>query len=286
MIHSKNIKTIILIVILCSVLDIVFHAGASQFLTITPDGWNQSVLVKIIGFQATVIIWAHIAFGTAAYFFIRFQRYVSGRASSRALKFGIIIGLIWFWGNIENYAISGMALTHEIIMAICDGVPVVLLGYLLSRIPTVRNMNHAENSNREIPVSRHSVMTAATIGITFVIFRYIAYMTELISSGYETRPTATLVWTIIMGVITGVLYLSVQSSFRYDSLLKGAVKLGMLFGGIWLSFSIMIPLAFEGFLIDIVLRCFIDILAVGFSYYLSNSLNMNKSSIRRTGAAS
>jgi len=282
-INTNNMIKIFVIVIICSTLDILFHAIASQFSSSIPDGWNQSVIVQIIGFQATVIIWALIAFGTAAYLFFKFQKHIPGAALSRGLQYGTIIGLIWFWGNIENHAISGMALTHEIIMAICDGIPVVILGYLLSRIPAVRNV---DNQIRKILISRNSVMIASAITITFVVFRYLAYMTGLISSGYDTRAAATLLWTIVMGVISGALYLSVQSSFQYDSPLKGAVKLGMLFGGVWLSFSIMIPLAFAGLFKDIALRCAVDILAVVSSYYLANSLIRDRILSGRIGAAS
>lgn len=275
MINSLKSKKIYLkyttIVIFCAMLDIVIHAFASQYTTLVPGGWSESILVKTFGFQAVVIFWALMAFGCAAYLFSRFQDLIPGRPQTKGILYGAVISMMWFWGNIENHTISGTALTHEIIMAFSDGLPMLLMGFLLGKF-AVKQDSKEQKKNHSF--REHNIILSVLLLTTiYTSLRYLFYVSGMISSGYQVRPAATFIWTLLMGLIIGMMYLSMFPLAQKDSPLKGAFRFGILFGGPWMTFSIMIPLAFHGLLVDILFRCSVDIIGVMISCYIANRLS-------------
>jgi hypothetical protein len=267
----KNVKLIkyIAIVIFCASLDMMLHRITSN-ISPFPKEANFSFIVKTIGAVGAATVWVLVAFSSVAYVFYKCEDKIIGIKSGKGLRYGSAIGLLWLWGMIENISLSGNSLIYEGVMGICDAIPVILMGLLLGKYTSekifVRQKNKSfKGVNIYLPIS---IFT-----ITFLVGRYPFYFTKIIHSGYETRPFLTFIWTLLMGVCVGIIYLLLGEAARLQSRLLSAIKFGVIIFGVnWFAFLSFMPIIFSGGFIDIFLRLGIDILLVSLSWYLCETL--------------
>lgn len=245
------------------------HVMTSKISSISQLG-NFSILVKTLGMPVVAVIWIFIAFGSVAYVFFRCENKFFGSKNERGLRFGCAVGLLWFWGVVESIAISGNSLGHESVMALCDAIPVILLGVLLGRFTTGRNCSEEK---RESLNPSCILPTIFIFSIVFLVGRYLFYITKIIKSGYAEWPLATFIWTLLMGAFVGISYILLGQATKSATVFSSAVKFGVvIFGVCWASFQMFIPLIYAGTLTDIILRCIIDIALVIVSCCASESL--------------
>lgn len=266
---NKNKLKYIAVVIFCSILDMILHVMTSKISSISQLG-NFSIFVKTLGMPVVAVLWMFIAFGSVAYVFFRYGDKFSGSKNERGLRFGCAVGLLWFWGVVEGIAISGNTFGHESVMALCDAIPIILLGVLLGKFTTGRNCPEEKRESLNL----NSIMpTVFIFSIVFLVGRYLFYITKIIKSGYAEWPMATFIWTLFMGAFVGISYILLGQATKSSKVFSSAVKFGVLiFGVCWASFQLFIPLIYAGTLADIILRCIIDIALAIIGYYLSESL--------------
>lgn len=266
---SKKIKYIA-IVTFCAIFDFILH-GITSGISPGPEFINLSIIAKTIGTLGAVMLWMFIAFSSVAYVFYRYEDKLPGIKSAKGLRYGSVIGLLWGWGVVEVSSLSGTTLIQETIMGLCDGIPVVLMGLLLgtftAKIDPIKNKNKTYNKSNVFS----SIIIFTSV---FLTGRYFLYFTKIITSGYESRPYATFIWTLIMGALIGVLYILLGQATKSSTTLISAIKFGVIIFGInWFVFQLFIPLVFEGTSVDIIIRSISDISFVIVSYYLSESLS-------------
>ena len=266
--NTKKIKYIA-IVIFCAILDFSLH-GISSMISPGSEIGNLSFIAKTIGAPGAAMVWVFIAFSSVAYVFYMYTDKIPGEKSAKGLRYGSAIGLLWLWGVVESSSLKGTPFIQETVMGLCDGAPVLLMGLLLGIFTT--KSNSIESKNKPfIKGNRFSPILIFTF--VFLIGRYFLYFTKIIESGYESRPYATFIWTLIMGALIGVIYILLGQTTKSSSALLSAIKFGVIIFGInWSVFLIFIPLICEGTLVDIIIRCITDIPFVILSYYLSESL--------------
>lgn len=264
---NKAIKYIT-IVTLCAILDMMLHAITSKIIP-GPEISNLNSLSKTIGVPLVALVWVFIAYPSVAYVFHRYEDKLSGIKREKGFCYGSLIGFLWLWGVIESSSISGTTLIYETFGGLSDGLPIMLMVVLLGAFTIKRNS--LENKNKTINL----VNIFPSIFIFTVVFlagRYLLYVTKFIVSGYEIRPYATFIWTLLMGTFIGIMYVLLGRATKSSSTLLSAIKYGVIIFGInWTIFQLLIPLVFEGALVDIIRRCVSDILWVILSYYLAET---------------
>lgn len=266
-----NIKKLkyIAVVTLCSILDFSLH-GITSKISPGPELNNLSLLAKTIGTLPVVMLWILIAYSIVVYVFYRYEDKLPGVKSEKGLRYGIAIGLLWLWGVVEASSISGTTLIHETLGGISDGGPVVLMGLLLATFTIKKNSIEDKKTTFNLTNIFSSVLIFSSV---FLVGRYCIYFTRFIKSGYETRPCATFIWTLFMGMFVCVIYNLLGQTTKSSSTLLSAIKFGVIIFGVnWAVFQLFMPLVFEGTLVDIIIRSFADILFATLSYYLSESL--------------
>jgi hypothetical protein len=272
---SKKIKYIA-IVTFCAFLDFILH-GITSVISPGPEFSNLSIIAKTIGALGAVMLWMFIAFSTVAYVFYRYEDKLPGIKSAKGLRYGSVIGLLWGWGVVEGSSLSGTTLKQETIMGLCDGIPVVLMGLLLGTFTAKMNpiKNKNKNMNMNKTYNKSNIFSSIIIFTTiFLTGRYFLYFTKIITSGYESRPYATFIWTLIMGALIGVLYILLGQSTKSSTTLISAIKFAVIiFGFNWSVFLLFVPIVLEGTFVDIIIRSITDISFVIVSYFLSESLS-------------
>lgn len=268
----KNIKAIkyMAIVALCSALDISLHIILIIIFHLTETGnfGDLSLIAKSIGASGAGLLWAVTAYSTVAFVFYRYEDKLSGIKSVKGLRYGSSIGILWLWGVVES-ACSGITLIKEFVLGLCDAVPVMLLGLLLG-IFTIKNNSSDEMKKTH---NRTNIFPSILIfAIVYLVGRYILYYTKIIKSSYEISPLVTIIWTIVMGAFIGISYILLGQTTKSSSTLLAAIKFGLVvFGVNWIVFQLFIPLTYEGYLVDIIIRSTTDIVCVILSYYLSET---------------
>ncbi|WP_105616385.1 hypothetical protein [Vallitalea okinawensis] len=262
---KKGILKNILIVFGCILLSIILHAMTSEFSTML-EGARMSSLVNTLGLPITLILWYIIAFGGIAIIFCLINQSISQYIFSGGLRYGFAISILWQWGMLEGVSTSNNAFINELITGFCDALPILLMGCLLGVI----RMRKEQNSlpKRRINTS-NTIIIVVVFSVVFTSIRYISYVTNIIQSGYIQYPYFTAIWTIVMGMVIGIVYMllgdKVNHTLKLEKILKFCI---IVFGVNWFLFTMFMPFVFEGMLMESILRVMIDVLSIMLSCFI------------------
>lgn len=258
--YMKNSKIVKVAAIILSsvVLDIVLHVVTSAYSTM-PENPDFSLIASTLGTEITASLWALCAFSGVAFVFFRIQNEIPGKGVEKGLRYGTAIAMLWIFAMLEGVPLFGNPLIKEFVVGLSDAIPVLVMGVLLSTIHTGKG---EDNPPAAINLKQKIKAVLIFTGI-FLTGRYIAYFSGVIQSGNQTRPFPTLIWTLLMGVIIGVVFILLSSNTSEQSLRHKAVKFGLLIFGLnWAAFLLFMPLLFSGYMADAFLRMIIDITLV------------------------
>ncbi|MHC1692449.1 MAG: hypothetical protein AB9828_05460 [Sphaerochaetaceae bacterium] len=263
---GEKIK-IISIVLFCVLLDIFLHMLTSPYSTM-PVNPNLSFVAHIMGIEITASLWALLAFSVATFVFWCIRIEIPGEGVRKGLRFGIAIALLWFLAMLEGISLFGNPIIKEIIVGLSDAIPVFLLGVLLSMVKTEKRFGRC--SVAFSPTQKYRVIILFTV--VFLVGRYIAYSMGVIKSGIHEKPMETFVWTILMGITIGVVFI-LLGTYRNGKSLKHRIMgfAFLVFGMNWAVFLIFMPLLFSGYITDVLIRMVIDTTLVMVASFLAIS---------------
>ncbi len=244
--------SIAIIVLACVVVDVALHRSFTWIFDFNylDNGLKPSVLVTsgVFPFAAFIGFAAMFAFVTLIY--IRAREELGGANLSAALRFCVPIALIMFFGVLESAFVVPTPFRAEIITAVADAVPYLLLGLLLGcfAAPAAEQLNRS--SARPAPWS--SMLWVALI---YVAGRYlISYPVLHIVSGYIDRPAGTLIWTIACGLSMGAFYWLAGSTFSAATPTRRALRVTATLGIFWLMAQLFYALIFAVSILDLSIR--------------------------------
>jgi hypothetical protein len=167
---------------------------------------------------------------------------------------------------LEGVPLFGNPFVNEFVVGLSDAIPVFVISVLLSTLQTSKG-----ERNPSAAFSLGQTIKAVSI-FTGIFFagRYIGYYSGIIQSGIQARPLSTLIWTILMGLFIGVVFVLLGNNNIGRSLKHGAVRFGLfVFGLNWAVFLLFMPLLFNGYITDAVLRIIIDVTLVIIASYFT-----------------
>jgi hypothetical protein len=259
-----------LITLICVIADIILHNLPVKMATAS---FEYSALVKAIGLPLSATLYLLIAFGVLASLFYRNQLCSPTVPFVAGARFGVAIALLYIWGILETSAITGSPVLAEFLGSLADAFPILGLGLLLGRFAAPKNAPPRAQSVKKppmVPFFRGTVLPVGLIFAAFLAGRYFAYVVVGITSGYQSRPLPTLVWTLGMGLWIGIMYLLFSPNAVSRSPLKKALWFGLcLFGINWLIFNLFMGVIFTVSFSDLVLRCLIDAFMVSTAIFVS-----------------
>jgi hypothetical protein len=252
------------IIVICVLLDIALHVATSAYSTM-PETPNYSALGELLGTEITATLWALIAFSSVAYVFHRFQNTIPGVDLTKGLRYGSAIALLWLFAMLEGVSLFGNPLINELIVGLSDVIPILVMSILLG----VFVFKKGESTQPVLFTLKHKLLTICVFTTIFLVGRYVAYLTGIIQSGYQTSPFNTFLWTLLMGSCIGIVSILLGEATKTSSLARSAVRFGFwIFGVNWVVFLIFMPILFNGFFNDFIARITIDIVLVTIAYYM------------------
>lgn len=265
--------TYIIIVIISSIFDMCLHVITSNY-TVIPKGIKWNCLSKTFSVPFMSALWAFLAFGTSGYIFIRYQNKIPGTKFTKGLYYGTSIAFLWLIATLAGVSTYGNRFINEFVTGSCDAIPTILMGCLLSIFSGKELSTKMTNQRLHMLNVFFSIMIFSMV---FSIGRYFAYYTNIIKSGYQTNPNYTLIWTILMGMFIGIIYLPLRQATQSPSVIKSSITFGLtIFGANWAVFGIFMPLLLKGFIKDFIFTVVVDIILVITSCYISETFLMDK----------
>ncbi len=233
-------------VLIGAVLAIVLHAIVGSIVVVA-DELSFGVLGRAFGAEVVASVWALLAFSGSAYVFYRYRTTIPGNGVWKGLRYGSAIAFLWLVGMLEGVVLFGNPIHAEFLVGLSDAVPVLIMSVLLAvfvfRSDTVEFVQ--SDRLRAVPV-------LLTISLVFLAARYLGYASGIIGSGHSEYPVATFLWTLLMGISVGVVFLLLWNATLSSSTVRSAAGFGIwVFGVNWLVFMAFIPMLFEGVFVDI-----------------------------------
>jgi len=248
----------VMIVLACVIFDVALHRISAWMFDFNyfNNGLPQSVLVKNGTFPIAALLGFCAMFGFLALNYHRSRPEMGGTALRSSLRFFVPFAFIMFFGVLESAFVFPTPFKAEIITAVADAVPYLLLGVLLG---FVSRPGTGEGSRQEGTPGRWPSML--WIAVFYVAGRYlISYPVLHIVSGYVERPAGTLAWTVGCGLSMGAFYWLAGSAFSAATPLRKALRVGGLTLGIfWLMVQLFFALISEVSISDLVIRGTADI---------------------------
>lgn len=241
-----------IIVLACVVVDVALHRGFAWIFDFNylDNGLQPSVLVTsgVFPFAAFVGFGAMFTFVTLVY--VRSRDALGGTDLSAALRFCVPIALIMFFGVLESAFVFPTPFRAEIITAVADAVPYLLLGLLLGYFaaPAAEQVNASG-----VGLTPWSSML--WVAFFYVAGRYlISYPVLHIVSGYIDRPVGTLIWTIGCGLSMGAFYWLAGSAFSAATPMGRALRVAATLGIFWLMAQLFYALIFAVSIVELSIR--------------------------------
>lgn len=242
-----------LAVLACTAFDVALHRlGGWVFdFDYFQNGLPTSALVKAGVFPIAASVGFGVLFGTLAVFFLRSRAELGGDARRASLRFFVPLALVMLLGVLESAVVFPTPFKAELVTAIADAVPFLLLGALLSRLGDRSRAASAGGAPR-----RAGWPSMPWVALSVVAGRYlVSYPVLRITSGYLDRPAGTLVWTAACGLAMGAFYWLSGSAFSAATPARRALRAGLLpLGVFWLMVQLFYALIFAVSVADLALR--------------------------------
>ena len=247
-----------MIVLACVVFDVALHRIFAWMFDFNyfDNGLPQSILVRNGTFPIAALLGFIVMFGFLALNYCHSRPEMGGTALWAGQRFFAPFAFIMFFGVLESAFVFPTPFKAEIITAIADAVPYLLLGVLLGYVSRPRAGERSGPQGTPGPW-----LSMLWIAVFYVAGRYlISYPVLHIVSGYIERPAGTLAWTVGCGLSMGAFYWLAGSAFSAATPMRKALRVGGLTLGIfWLMVQLFFALISEVSISDLVIRGTADI---------------------------
>ena len=167
-----------------------------------PSPFPKSAFVEAGLLPIAFVIYGIVMLGLLAMVFLIVQDRLPGTGLVKGLTFGLSFGLLWFVYLLEPLPHGSWQIPSCLYYPVIDGITVASLGILLGRFV-------AADSKKGTGNVRLGPGTVALIAIPllFLAGRLLSYNIFHIYSSYDVRLFDTLLWGIVLGLWTALMYL-------------------------------------------------------------------------------
>ena len=248
----KNISKIFIIGLAATIVRII-----GQLLI--PAG-EQTVLAPSIFAQNGTMPLAFTVYGIFAYaliasLFLLIRSRLGGNRIFQGLKYGLSCCVVWIVYLLEP--LPHVAPLDRITYPIADSLALVVMGLLLGWLFG----NTAQRTDKAKPP--FPILPMLIVTTCFFSGRMIQYLLFDIYSFFDEKRLETVLWCLLTGAAISCVMAWLNFYIRSMNRTKRSLILGgLLFGVDLLLFNFFMPLVFDADILDLILRTFIDILAV------------------------
>lgn len=266
---KRNIINIV-VVLGASIIAILVHALMPSPGAAVNVSDFDSVLVKQFGFPIVasayfVVLYVHIL--------LIIKYFVPKSTLSNkeiGIRYGSAFGLMYLVG-MQEVVVSASPfdtygfgfVIYQFFIGLGDAIPVLILCLIVTSINKRRLVSEKEPIKHKI---KADIIVVAVVAIVFFVQRTIGYLVGYIESEIQEYPVPVLVWTIIFGVVLGVMHLIIRPIYNDKNNTKKIIQIVVLSIGVnWIWFNCFIGLILDGMFLKMLSRSLIDVVFVTFS---------------------
>ena len=200
-------------------------------------------------------VYGVIAYSLIASLFLLIRDQLGGNRILQGLKYGLACCAVWIVYLLEP--LPHVAPLDRITYPIADSLALIVMGLLLGRL-FGSPVRQADSGRPPFPI-----LPVLTVTACFFAGRMIQYLSFGTYASLEAKPLETVLWCLFTGLVISCLMAWLNLHVRTGNRIRRAMVLGcLLFGVDLLLFNFFMPLVFDADIPDLILRTFIDILAV------------------------
>ena len=229
---------------------------------------EQTVLAPSVFAQNGTMPLAFTIYGVFAYsliaslFLLIRNRLGGGNRILQGLKYGLSCCAVWIVYLLEP--LPHVAALDRITYPLADNLALLvmglLLGWLLGKPEAAADRQRAGLAGF---LAAFPVLPALAVAVCFFAGRMAQYFLFDIYSSFDEKPLETVLWCLLTGFSLSCVMAWLHFYIGGGSRIKRAMVLGcLLFGVDLILFNFFMSLVFDADIPDLVLRTFIDILAV------------------------
>lgn len=248
----KNILKILLIGLVTTIVRIIGQLSI-------PAG-EQAVLAPSIFAQNGTMPLAFTVYGIFAYsliasLFLLIRKQIGGNRILQGLKYGLSCCAVWIVYLLEP--LPHVATIDRITYPVADSLALIVMGLLLGQLFGTSKCSAGWQK------TAFPILPALTVTACFFAGRMIQYLIFGIYSSFDEKPLETVRWCLLTGITISCVMAWLYPRVGGKNRVKRALNLGgLLFGVDLVLFNFFMPLVFDADIPDLILRTFIDILAV------------------------
>ncbi len=226
------------------------------------SGVGESAVVKAGLLIPAFTIYALLTFVAVACVFVLIQGSLPGSKMRRGLLFGAAMALLWTVYLFEPVPLgANTPFPDSLAYPLADGGSMLLFGALLGRFV-------ATDEKVDRKLSFRPLAPLAAVTVMFVALRLFDYLVLDLYSSYADRTVDTMLWVAITGLVVGFVYLLLRPAVPSSSPRGRALFFGLAVFGLPLTlFNFFVPLALDIDIVDLAIRCLVDIVAVVLGVY-------------------
>lgn len=262
----KNILKIFLVGLATTIVRIIGQLSI-------PAG-EQTVLAPSVFAQNGTMPLAFTVYGIFAYsliasLFLLIRNRMSGNRVLQGLKYGLSCCIVWIVYLLEP--LPHVAGIDRITYPVADSLALIVMGLMLGWLFG----NPAQRADKEKTPFPILPVLAVTGG--FFAGRMIQYLVFGVYSSFDEKPLETVLWCLLTGIAISCVMAWLNLYIQSENRMLQALILGvLLFGVDLILFNFFMPLVFDADIPDLILRTFMDILAVTVGCLaFSNQRNVN-----------
>ena len=248
----KKIPKLLLIGLVTTIVRIIGQLSipASEQSVLSPSIFAQNGTMPL-----AFTVYGILAYSLIASLFLLIRNQLGGNRILQGLKYGLACCAVWIAYLLEP--LPHVAAIDRITYPVADSLALIVMGLLLGRL-------FGKSESSVVPQKPvFPFLPVLTVTACFFAGRMIQYLNFGIYSSFDAKPLETVLWCLFTGIVISCVTAWLNLHIRNENRIKRAMISGcLLFGVDLILFNFFMPLVFDADIPDLILRTFIDILAV------------------------
>lgn len=265
----------IVVVLISATVAILVHAFLPSPGAATNSETFDGYLVQMLGFPFVASMYFVLLYLHIMIVLFCFGEKTKARRIQLGIHYGVAFGLMYLIG-MQEVVVEGSPLDtygkdfilYQLFMGLGDALPVVFLCLMLALCIGNRGEQKTERG-----IAKNRIPLVLFVALIFFAQRTVRYYIGFIDSNIQKYPMPVLIWTAVMGLVFGVMYLMLATVHPATSNWRKNVQVNLFIIGVnWIWFNCFMGLILKDIFVKMFMRAVIDVVFLIFAVFLAETV--------------